>query len=55
MRHELRSSFALRCITILLAGFGLLALSGCGQKGPLTLPKAAASASPATAASAAAR
>jgi len=38
-----------------LAGLGLLLLAaGCGQKGPLTLPAAASSATPAAAASAAA-
>ncbi|WP_411565026.1 LPS translocon maturation chaperone LptM [Rubrivivax sp. A210] len=49
MREMLQSSLALRLATLLCAGMGLL-VAGCGQKGPLTLPKAAAPAAPASAA-----
>jgi predicted small lipoprotein YifL len=47
-----RKSVAAAWLTTLLAGTCGAALAGCGQKGPLTLPAAAAAATPATAASA---
>jgi len=52
MQMASRSSVAAAWLTPLLAGACVAALAGCGQKGPLSLPAAAA---PATAASAPAR
>lgn len=41
---QLRSSLASRVTLLLVLLIGGAALSGCGQKGPLTLPKAPAGA-----------
>jgi predicted small lipoprotein YifL len=52
MHDLLMTSVAARCLTPLAAGLCALLLAGCGQKGPLTLPPAAAAASAAASASA---
>ena len=50
MRKAMKSSVAAVAVTTLLAWGSSAVLAGCGQKGPLTLPSAAAAPAAASAA-----